>query len=370
MTVTYYDLGGGRCLHEVVFAGTHDSGITGGAANAQTQDRGIYGQADAGSRIFDLRVAAHATGAINGRKIVKLQAYHADSKLMKNETKTRELHRTGASHQVTRTKLRGGEWGMGLTRILQEAQQFVADNPTEFLLLKFDKCKNYGLIADACVDLLGASLYTAGGNLNRKTLFDLQGKVIVLFPQAGLIEMGAPRPGILKFRNLSSFDDPGGAYQPVFEGLQYHGKGGTNAMNMRSHGYKTRENAKKQAKLMNRGASSMYDDAPEVLGMMYWTTTGLSASIQTRDAYMWEPKRRSRLAQLWRGGLDTAITSRLPAHVAPTDYSASGFLKVFMPNFVMVDFMDAQKGAYIKSLNDIAAVSLTQQAIAQLDDAG
>ena len=38
--ITYYELGGQRKLHEVVVAGTHDAGITGGALDSREGDPG------------------------------------------------------------------------------------------------------------------------------------------------------------------------------------------------------------------------------------------------------------------------------------------------------------------------------------------
>ena len=79
---------------------------------------------------------------------------------------------------------------MGLTGMLQQARNFVhsSSGANEFLILKFDKCTNWGLIADTCVDVLGLALYKGGGNLNTKTLEELRGKVVVLFSSKGLAE--------------------------------------------------------------------------------------------------------------------------------------------------------------------------------------
>jgi len=368
MPVTYYDLGAGRRLHELVFAGTHDSGITGGGRNARTQTDGIHGQAVAGARIFDLRVAGHGTGSVQGNKTVTLQTYHADPSLQKHEAKTRSLHRTGVQHDLTRTKLKGGAWGDSLSAILDEARRYVEQTePTEFLLLKFDKCQNWSLIADACMARLGPVLYTGGGNINTRTLQDLAGSVVVLFSRTGLQAMGGARPGIMGFVNLNGVDTPGAQYDPQFDGLQYLGKGGTSAMNGKFDRGKMDDNIRKQTGIIRQLSGSVHGSAPEVLGMIYWTSTGFLRSIRKRDDYMWRQRggNRSRLTDLWTGGLEEAITARLPQHLDPTQYAASGQLKVFMPNFVMVDFMDDVKGQFIKDLNDVAAVSLTLQALAQ-----
>ena len=51
--IKYADLGATKQLSEIVFAGSHEAGITSGGGNAQTQDLDIGGQARAGARSFD-----------------------------------------------------------------------------------------------------------------------------------------------------------------------------------------------------------------------------------------------------------------------------------------------------------------------------
>ena len=106
--IRYYDLGPDKQLNEIVMAGSHDAGITEGGSNVQTQTLDIAGQALAGVRLFDLRVAAEAAGKHGGVKQVELKAFHADSKVMSNATKTRFVPELGRTEDVTRTKLRGG----------------------------------------------------------------------------------------------------------------------------------------------------------------------------------------------------------------------------------------------------------------------
>jgi hypothetical protein len=70
--IMYSKLGEDKKLNQIVMAGSHDAGITKGGANAQTQDLDIGGQALAGIRFFDLRVAAFAKGrGYHGDKQVK-----------------------------------------------------------------------------------------------------------------------------------------------------------------------------------------------------------------------------------------------------------------------------------------------------------
>ncbi len=56
----YIELGPDKQLNEIVFAGSHDAGISGGGSNAKTQSLDILGQAQAGVRFFDVRVAAQS----------------------------------------------------------------------------------------------------------------------------------------------------------------------------------------------------------------------------------------------------------------------------------------------------------------------
>ena len=56
--ITYYELGASKQLNEIVVAGSHDAGITSGGTNVKTQALDIGEQAQAGVRVFDLRIAA------------------------------------------------------------------------------------------------------------------------------------------------------------------------------------------------------------------------------------------------------------------------------------------------------------------------
>jgi hypothetical protein len=353
--ITYYDLGANKKLNEIVMGGSHDAGITGGGSNVQTQDLDIAGQAQAGVRLFDIRVAAASMGVNRGLgKEVELKAFHADPKVMKNETKTRFVQGVNRTETITRTKLKGGAFGLSLDSMLDEAKTFVESQDSEFLILKFDKCTSWPLIAERCVDLLAGTLYTGTGNLNTTTLGVLRGKVICLFTQKGLDEIPQQYKnggGILGIKNLSG----GGAYDPQYQGMQYWGKGGTSIF--KPFG-KVSQNEKKQAKLMSGGAGSN----PEVMGMMYWTTTGVSESIRKRNDTMWKPKNVTGLKKMWCDGLAESIETRLASHVDPLALHSAPILKTFMPNIVMIDFANDERCREIYSLNTVAAVELTYAA--------
>ncbi len=352
--IKYADLGLDKKLNEIVMAGSHDAGITGGGSNIQTQNLDIGGQAAVGVRIFDLRVAAAKVPGTHGPgKQAELRAFHADKKLMKDETKTRYMPDVGRTETITRTKLRGGSFGLGLTGMLQQAKSFVEVNPSEFLILKFDKCSNWELIAEVCEDTLEGRLYRGRGNLNTTSLRALAGYVVCLFTSSGLAAIPPrykqPGGGILGIKNLYG---GGGSYNANYLGMQYFGKGGTSVA--KPFG-KIGQNEKKQGKLMSLGAAS----DPNVMGMMYWTTTGLSESIRKRNDGMWSSKNVGRLKSLWKGGLSEAINSRIANSVDPTSHSSGSILKTFMPNFVMIDFADDHKCRQIFGLNQVASTELT-----------
>jgi hypothetical protein len=391
--IKYSDLGAHRRLNEIVMAGSHDAGITGGDKNAQTQTLDIGQQARAGVRFFDLRIAAFATNQLeNGVKKVEMRAFHADGMLHKVENKTRGVVGATGTATVERSKLRGGtDKGLGLAEMLDDAFDFVssADFSGEFLILKFDKCTNWKLIAAMCQARLGQKLYTGGGNLNTKTLAQLAGKVIVAFMPEGYAQLDVnERVGITPIKNLYK---PPANYDPAVAGLQYWGAGGTDPMNGKTQNGKMQENIAKQSKIMRSATMGVkvkkhlqfarsveYQNgaaSPHAMGMMYWTTTGLLASIKSRNDNLWTAKNRLGLSEMWLNMfMDFAeyLQNALPNNINLASYSSGGTLKMFMPNIVMIDFADDDKCQYIYDLNNLAAVRLAAvtRAIEQGDEVG
>jgi hypothetical protein len=345
--ITYYELGPNKRLNEIVMAGSHDAGITSGGGNVKTQDLDIYDQAKAGVRVFDVRITGAVVKQGAAGPVVALKAYHGGS--TKSTVHGTDL-RTGQATdmKVKSMSLAGvttGEYGMSLSKILNDAQKFVREQGTEFLILKFDKCHNWLQIAEACVNLLGDKIYKSGGNLNKKTLRDLQGKVIVLFTSEGIDAVhhlyGVPQ-GILGVKNLYGKD--GGVYSENYHGLQYFGKGGTSIS--KPFG-KQKQNIKKQSKIQAAGGGGNQN----VIGMMYWTTTGIFESIKKRNVGMWTKPNVAKLQNMWDNGLNNAIMSRVNA-VAKIDGFAGGHIfKSYMPNIVMIDFADDDKCRQIFELN-------------------
>lgn len=349
--VTYYKLGSDKQLNEIVMAGSHDAAITQGSANAQTQDLDIFDQALAGVRIFDIRITGSVVKKGGGGEVLALKAYHGPGG---KSTKSGVDLRTGQATDMKVKSLSGGTYGMTLSKILNDASKFVQTYREEFLILKFDKCDNWGMIAEACVDILGERICTLKGNLNLRKLSELKGQVIVLFPKKGLTELGwkeAHKRGILGFENLKS----GGTFNPDFNGLQYFGKGGTSIA--KPFG-KIGQNVSKQAKLMKKGVRT----SPDVMGMMYWTTTGVFESIKERDATMWTKVKKDSLRKLWTKGLYESISERIGAVLDGKAHCNGPVLKAFMPNFVMIDFASEDKCETIFDLNTVASVDLTDVA--------
>ncbi|MGC1523760.1 MAG: hypothetical protein WA803_19620 [Steroidobacteraceae bacterium] len=346
--IKYYDLGSKKSLNEIVMAGSHDAGINAGAKNVRTQGLNIYQQAESGIRIFDMRITGAVVKRPGAADALTLKAYHGQGG--KRTEQAHNLH-TNKHIDVKVRDMTLGDYGMEITSILTEAKRFVKTNPTEFLLLKFDKSDNWLLIAEACVRLLQETIYCGGGNLNCAKLLHLRGRVIVLFPEAGQKEVhhlyGIPQ-GILGWKNLQG----GGSYKEDFHGLQYFGKGGTSVTNV--FGSKIKENLKKQKKLIERAG----DGNPKVMGMMYWTTTGLTESIRKRNDKMWTPPHIAQMQNLWKNGMRESVTMRVNPLRRLDGLPGAHVIKAFMPNFVMIDFSDAEKCKHVYQLNFMSPSTL------------
>ena len=359
--INYYELGANKCLNEIVVAGSHDAGITSGKSNVKTQNLNIFLQASVGVRFFDIRIAAEAAGGAPGEKRVELKAFHADGMLKKDEVKIRQVGGMGPM-PVVRTKLRAGAFGIGLEKMLDEAKDFVQSpgGNTEFLILKFDKCQNWMLIAEACTFVLHNVLYKAGGNLNTTKLRDLQGKVVVLFSPKGAKEVAGlfgPQDGILSFKNLYDNDDGAAAYEDNFQGMQYFGKGGTSVIKPFK---KMSQNVSKQGKVLQGAKAAAFLQSPQLMAMMYWTTTGIIESIKSRNEDMWDPPNIEKMKKLWVSGLSDIIEYRNPLTLPPNSPLVGPTRKRFMPNIVMIDFADQEKGQTIRDLNDLSTHDLAQ----------
>ncbi|QKX16067.1 phosphatidylinositol-specific phospholipase C domain-containing protein [Microbulbifer sp. YPW1] len=357
MEITYFNLGPQRRLHEIIFAGSHDAAITSGKSNAQTQNLNIYEQAKVGVRLFDLRILAQ--GDEQGASLV---AYHGSAK----KAKARKMHsdHTNKTHNIeVSSGMNLGTTGLKLSNMLKSAKRFVTEPATknEFLILKFDKCSNWKLIAETCVAILADKIFKKTNDIefSKLTLQDLAGKVVCVFNDKALAETPdltlGPQHGILGFRSLKSKNGPNKAYKPAYQGMQYFGKGGTPI----SHIWKTKrgkrqENFDKQKKLMLQMANSDDLQSPNVLGMMYWTATGLTHSIKLRDEVLWNRTGVHKLGELWRCGLEASIGHQMELErIKCLEWGGKMRMKAFFPNIVMIDFASYDKCKTIYGLNKL-----------------
>lgn len=334
-------------LNEVVIPGAHDAGVfTSNRGNVRTQRRNIGEQASDGCRFFDMRIATNKV-TVGGKTVYEHQAYHLDGKAV--------IGKKDKSQSVSHM----GGWGGRLTDMLIQARNFVMQNKTEFLILKFSKSFDWEGIAETALVILEGHHYKDGGNLNNKKVRDLAGKVITVFDEQEMVHLAAIKArfgkradGLLPIRPL--FDGKTTrAYDPTFEGMQYFGKFSSTS--------DIADNTKKQAKILNDGAATHMD----ALGMMYWTTTGLVANIEKRNAKMWSDTNIASLQKTWESGLEASISARFGREknaamqlAMTTGGALGGRLKAFMPNIVMMDFVNADKCETVRQLNAVASTAL------------
>ncbi len=273
-------------------------------------------------------------------------------------------------------------WGLSLTQIINGANTFFSNNVngSEFLLFKFDKCKNWLSIAEACVDGLGNALYSSGGHLNTKKLQDLRGKVVVMFPPEGIQELqqamqaptiqaprkgllgGGHRPGLHSIVPWQSIQKDKVAYDHTKPNFQYCGGFGDSMLVPTTKG-KIEKNYAKQVKNMT---SATLKDA-RVMRMMYWTTTGVAQNIKDRNREMWEPPVLKGFLGAWDAGLSDTVVNfapNLPNALNPVNANQ---IREFFPNIIMIDFADQDKCDLIFDLNRLTTgqVQKAQSLIAQ-----
>jgi hypothetical protein len=348
-----------RRLNEIVIVGAHDAGVfTANKDNVQTQALNIRKQASAGCRFFDMRIATHKSTKIFGKSTYENRAYHLKDTAVRDHS----LKSEGSKTSYQNVGHLGG-WGAGLDDMLDQAKGFVEKYDTEFLILKFSKCFNWRNVAETCIARLGDVHYKAGGNLNNKTVGQLAGKVITVFDEEArkhltplIAEQKGHPHGILFIRAL--YDKDSGrskVYDPGAWGIQYFGKFSSTP--------KVDKNTQKQRQILaTNGATHM-----DALGMMYWTTTAMRGNIRTRNDGMWTATNVAALQQTWESGLEAAIEHRFGNEyqsamrlAQSTGGMLGGRAKAFMPNIVMIDFVDRGRCDTIDALNQVAATSLQQ----------
>ncbi len=353
-----------RKLNEIVIPGSHDGGIYMYAKdNVQTQALNIFEQAMAGIRFFDIRIAVQAIRMNDGTTVNVSKAFHLDQKLI------------GGKKNTTQSMGKFGGWGGSLQQILMDAQRYVTQYPSEFLILKFSKSFGWPNIFTLCKNILGNDQYKPNWgfrNLNTATVGSLAGKVITLFPPAILAEF--EQKGVLDIRNVADTDwgflpfkelynaetKKCDSYDMAGNGLQYFGKFSSTS--------KVDDNTRKQRKLMESGGGSA---DPAVVGMMYWTTTGLFANIRNRNDTMWTNGSQSALINTWTSGLEGSIRNQLGHKqnlLEVLNMNHGNMLKAFMPNIVMMDFSNRQRCNTIYGLNGVTPQDLDRMIDRQRPD--
>jgi hypothetical protein len=347
-------------LNEVIIPGSHDAGIYGeGKQNVITQKLDIEGQAMAGVRWFDLRIAIQKSGFGPWAKYEQ-RAYHLDQSLVRNESHFIRRHLPGGDKSVKshQNVSHLGGWGDSLQAMIAQARVFLGAHKTEFLIFKFSKSYGLDQIVETCVDELGEYQYNprARVNLNMMQVKQFGGKVITLFPEKELAKLGLNNQnhrysGCLPFRELyNKKSNSVSAYDRYYNGLQYFGKfSSTN---------KITKNTEKQRATLELGAMGADRDA---MGMMYWTTTDFKGSIRERNKQMWTGPNQIALEQTWKHGLQEAIRSQMGRDFQNARNNASGktakwgggIWKAFMPNVVMMDFASPRKCQTVYQLNHV-----------------
>lgn len=351
--IQYSALGKHKKVNEIVMAGSHDAAITSGGIRVQTQERSIHAQAYRGVRIFDIRISGQRTG-LSG---AKLSAFHGS-----NTPKTVSKNVGGVQKNIEVTRMVLGDWGMDLDDILTSANAFVTSYPDEFLILKFDKSSNYELILKACQAKLGNALYTKTGNIANHTLQDMAGKVVCGFMPDGFAELQHAGYGIAQGAAQIVNLYPNKGAPATIDGLIYFGKGGTSLVQPKKYAFtapvkgKFLQNIGKQGQILaDANAQNLSRD---VLRMMYWTQTGMVRSIKGRDEKAWTDKSKDRLKSLWAEGGYDYMKANVPA-AFPMNSHATNF-KIYLPNFIMIDFANKDKGETIYDLNLLTRADIIQ----------
>ena len=274
-------------LHEIVFPGSHDSGITEGGINVKTQTLSVLGpRTNAGCRYFDIRIKEHDVG-IGRSKQTHYDTYHA-----------KFFPGTGATKRPVKL---GGVYGSWLDTVLSDCSTFAANplNATEFLIFA-RLFEMRGLDRD-CQQVHTAAWHSPLQGSGRFEHQDTRTDSATganhhsLRRQGGEGYFGYAFPFGHRHTLCKSTFQGGrqncyrGPHTPDYDGLQYFGKFGETTSagkylsKTKAQDTKIKENVKKQIKYLSKGTAA----PPQVLGMMYWTTTGIRDTID-RNNRMWQ----------------------------------------------------------------------------------
>lgn len=223
------------------------------------------------------------------------------------------------------------------------------DNGTEFLILRISKSADYPAIALQCQQQLGGYHMTGRRNLNTTYLNRLAGHVITVFSEdarGDLESSGMNLDGIYFVRELlNKSTNTSTGYNFNYNGLQYFGG--------HSDTSSASTNTERQTERMRAAVH------PDAMGMMYWTLTGLSMQgIRSRNNRLWDATHRPELKTVWEAGMKRSILQRMGREI--NDEHPNWNAKMFMPNIVIMDFLDKAKCTDVYNLNTVGAQEVAQ----------
>ena len=154
----------------------------------------------------------------------------------------------------------------------------------------------------------------------------------------------------------------GGTKPDPIDGLIYYGKGGTSVVQPAKYAFKSpvdakfKQNIDKQSRLL--ADANMQNLSRDVMRMMYWTQTGMVRSIKGRDEKAWTTESKDKLKQLWADGGYDYMKDNVPRAFGLESHSTN--FKLYLPNFIMIDFANKDKGQTIYNLNLLSRPDIIQ----------
>jgi len=146
------------------------------------------------------------------------------------------------------------------------------------------------------------------------------------------------------------------------DGLIYYGKGGTSVVQPKKYAFsspvqgKFKQNIDKQSRILSdANAQSLSRD---VMRMMYWTQTGMVRSIKGRDEKAWTTESKDKLKRLWAEGGYDYMKDNVPRAFGLESHATD--FKHYLPNFIMIDFANQDKGETIYKLNLLSPPEIIQ----------
>ena len=97
---------------------------------------------------------------------------------------------------------------------------------------------------------------------------------------------------------------------------------------------KFEQNIDKQSQILQD--ANAQSQSRDVMRMMYWTQTGVVRSIKGRDKKAWTTESKDKLRKLWADGGYDYMKDNVPRAFGLESHATN--FKLYMPNFIMIDF--------------------------------